>query len=173
MFTGIVHTIFPVALQNLFLCVLGVQLFYFATIRLHVAGIDFAAALGYGWGTDRLLHDTLQVLKCSWLIYLAALVAHPFFPLVNVVAWCAFLALLLVPSDYFGGTLRRRFISSFLRTITLFSWSSPTPLIDVVVGDILTSYAKVFAAWDALIFCYLLGPSGQCIPSILSVLLVW
>lgn len=49
-------------------------------------------------------------------------------------------------------------------------------MIDNIVGDVLTSYAKVFASWDVFLFCYLLRPPGSpdlCLPGLLSVLLVW
>lgn len=176
MFTWLWNTLFPTSLQNLFLCVVGAHLFYLATARLSKYGIDVAAALSYGWGNDRLLNDCVQIVRVAWAIYLSAILLFPIWPtLVMFTAWIAFLSLLFTPISYFGGALRRTFALSLLRTASPLQWSLPTLFVDNVVGDILTSYAKVFASWDALLFCYLLRPAGStdlCLPSVLSVLLV-
>lgn len=54
--------------------------------------------------------------------------------------------------------------------------SAPIPAHQVIIADVLTSYAKILADWDVLFFCSLLhrfqSNSQQCAPSILGVLLV-
>jgi hypothetical protein len=57
---------------------------------------------------------------------------------------------------------------------------SPIYFADVVLADVLTSFAKILADWDALLWCYLLtplyGPADslvKCAPSIVGVLFVW
>jgi hypothetical protein len=71
---------------------------------------------------------------------------------------------------------RKGLIQTFVRL--LFPKSTlPTPQIQIVFADILTSYAKILADWDLLFFCSILnrfnGPSSLClIPGLLSVGLV-
>lgn len=112
MFTWLWSIIFPSSLQNLYLGVAGVHLFHLAASRLHDNGIDLAAALSYGWGNDKLLHDSIQIVQGAWTIYLLAIFTHPLWPnIVIVVAWVAFLALLFMPIDQFGGQLRIKLLS--------------------------------------------------------------
>ena len=109
-------------------------------------------------------------------MYCAALGAlHLFSPgLVVGAVWAVTLGGLFLPGSALTGALRQALRNSLLRTINPFAWRNPTPLSDVLMGDVLTSYSKIFAEWDALIFCFLLGPgSGACLPSLLSVFLVW
>lgn len=87
--------------------------------------------------------------------------------------------------------LRRSLFRAFGRITVSAVWPRPvlaTPLSDVVLADVLTSYAKVLADWDVLFWCHLLVPigsslgdgaiaanfpTGKCLPSLFSVALVW
>lgn len=165
----------PQQLHNLLLVAIGVQLFTYVTQWLPLVDVDLAGALSYGWDNTKLFHDAKIISKLIWSVYVGAIVGHFFMPsiLVVVLSWSIISMTILLPGEYCGATLRHFFVASLSRTLTLLDWKSPTMLADVVVGDVLTSYAKVFAEWDALLFCYLMRPAdGLCIPSILSVLLV-
>ena len=168
----------PRPLQSYFFLALGVQLFQLAAFCLQQAGVDVPACVGYSWGGERLLFDLSQVTQFHWAMYCAALGALRLFSpgLVVGAVWVVTLGGLLLPGSALTGALRQALRNSLLRTINPFVWHNPTPLSDVLMGDVLTSYSKIFAEWDALIFCFLLGPGGApaaCLPSLLSVLLVW
>lgn len=170
------NTLLPTSLRTLFLICTGLSLFHIVTEILASRSIDIASALTYGWENDKLCHDIRHLSRVLWCIYFLTLPVTLFFPvsLAVILAWMAVLVVLVQPGDIFSRHLRVKLISSLGRTVSFWQWKQTTPLVDIVVGDVLTSYSKVFAEWDALLFCYLLPLSGeQCIPSIISVLLVW
>lgn len=187
MLTWILNTLVPPLLQSYFLCILGVQLFHSVGSLLYTKGVDFGAALAYPWGSERLLHDSRIASRFLGVLYIAALVSHHMLPLsvrplVAGAAWCTLFLLLVLPTKYFCSELRKHFLVALGRTLAPWHWRNPTQLVDIVLGDILTSYSKVLAEWDALIVCYLLRPSIAadasgaaigCLPSVLSVLFVW
>lgn len=89
--------------------------------------------------------------------------------------WAALVAWILCPVSWIGISLRGVFIRSLARC--LFSWPGQvTGFGEVMLADVLCSYAKVMADWDALFWCHLLvrGASSvdSCVPSLLSVVFV-
>lgn len=187
MFTWILNTVAPPLLRSYFLCILGVQLFHLVCLILSTSGIDVGAALAYPWGSERLLHDSRNASRTLWGLYLAVTLAYCVFPdrlqpLVVGGAWFVLLFLLLLPTKHLCRELRKHFLVIMGRTLAPWHWRSPTQLVDVVLGDVLTSYSKILAEWDALLVCYLLRPplaadassaAIGCLPSILSVFLIW
>lgn len=68
------------------------------------------------------------------------------------------------------------------RCLWPFDWRTPTCFVDVLTGDILTSYARVLAEWDGLVQLALFPGSSRTgeevtpwslSPSGLSLLLIW
>lgn len=173
------NVLVPGPLHSLFLCAVGTYLFTVVLRILNGRDVDAAKLLGYGWGRDKLLHDARQMNLLLWTVYGGSMLASLLrvsTPLVVSSAWGIVLfVLFLVPGESMGGSLRNTFRAALLRTVNPLNYRAPTLLSEIVVGDILTSYAKVLAEWDALLFCFLLigsTPSGPCLPSLLSVFLV-
>ncbi len=109
----------------------------------------------------------LTLVASSWIVPLTA------YPLI--------LVLLTMPIQRLSLSYRYSLISC-LKRILFNGWRTPTKFNELLLADILTSYAKIFADWDALLWCYILSPivvpfdykSGKsCSPTMLSVLLVW
>lgn len=172
------NLLLPRPLHSYFFLTLGVQLFHLVVLFLQLSGVDVPACIGYSWGGDRLLLDLSQLSQFQWGMYLASLGAIQIFPQGLVVGsvWMVTLVGLFLPGNAFNGPLRQAFRASLLRTVNPFSWKSPTPLSDIIMGDVLTSYSKVLAEWDTLLLCFLLGTGKEtagCLPSLFSVLLVW
>lgn len=130
------------------------------------------------------------------LIYFGLAITVSIIPnfLVPVVVTGVVLSAMIIPLNKFSLSYRYAFIgymnewksytlsSSCLRRVVLNGWRTPTKYSELVLADILTSFSKILADWDALFWCYLVTPfynpdskesSSPCTPSLLSVILVW
>lgn len=153
----------------LFLLPIGLRLH--ALVLLGVAG--YYAAVKYAErrsASSKDVSELPQVLAglaglyaASWLVLLIS----DYGRLGHLVTTLALPAFVFLPVDYFGRNARR----SFLRVIQ----NIRTPSFDsILLADIATSYAKVLADWDILLFCYILKPLDglECGAGLLSVLLM-
>ncbi len=170
----------PPSLKGLFL--VNVCLFSLSRVAslLEARGISVAAHIAPGYENAALIADASALSASFAAVYAICVVVLRILPsgLVAASAWLASAAVLCLPFDGAGRRLRRCMRGSLLRTLNLASWRGPVRAVDVVVGDVLTSFSRSLGGIDSLIFCHAYhfapaadGGAGSCAPTMLSLLL--
>lgn len=153
----LLQILFPYALRGIFLSCLGVQLCSICGSLLRKSGMELAPLLSASLDKDRLHVEWLRLVETLWIIYLMTFVGFLLFPSMGVVlfGWILFLSVLLYPSSTGGdyrslvshGARQMSYLigGSLLRTMSPLDWRSPTGFLDILMGDVLTSYSRVMA----------------------------
>lgn len=171
MFLWLFHVAAPPPLRALLLCNAAVSGALLVSYVLDGSGIDPAAPLAHGWDSREMLADLRSLSRALGAVYIAACLAwlaHQS-TLVVLAAWLCTVGVASVPLNVCGLPLRLRVLAyppriraaltvlrSLQRTLSPLNWSQGTSLMDTVVGDILTSYARLLVEIDTTLLCFLL-----------------
>lgn len=173
----------PLPIRWIWLFIFGLFCFYLCLLFIQkYADINGAEVLQELEEDDPNCHNFIPSLQ-SALLYsiscysvlrlLLMIISESISPIIVV----AFSILAFIQPFSLGSlSLRYRLLSSIKRVFGG-SWRTSTTFCDLVLADVMTSYAKVLADWDALLWCYLLKPfigSGpSCGSSFLAISFVW
>lgn len=144
--SGLVSTLFPLALRIHSLVVLGLALFYVAVRyfqrrnRITFINVDQVPQILKGLLSVYVFaYASLNLLKDSQTAHLIATLSLP--------------AFVFNPMNVWGLSTRKAFLKN-LKSITQPTFNS------ILLADIATSYSKILADWDIIFFCYILKTSG-------------